>query len=232
MKGCKSNWKKSKKFALVLAIRLIMLAIIQMRESNIEHHFQLMWYNDSQMVSSAKTSLCYPIIDSVCFPVPVCVCDQVNWMFTSWWYLVNEPHHEKTCLCHMRTTKAQIRLRIRAVWSAPLLFAAANLRSLISAFIVRCLDSIYDTSSCYIRNFKTQASLCPWAGVFESYLVTNPEDRFSCVAAQILSHEDVHLITDTFTWPYSTPHPTYLTKPHPMPYCLLESLFSGWLLVL
>ena len=29
-----------------------------------------------------------------------------------------------TCLCHMRTTKAQISLRIRAVWSTPLLFAA------------------------------------------------------------------------------------------------------------
>ena len=35
-----------------------------------------------------------------------------------------EPRHEKTCLCHMRTTKAQISLRIHAVWSAPLLFAA------------------------------------------------------------------------------------------------------------
>ena len=35
-----------------------------------------------------------------------------------------EPRHEKTCFCHMRTTKAQISLRIRAVWSAPLLFLA------------------------------------------------------------------------------------------------------------
>ena len=26
-----------------------------------------------------------------------------------------EPCHEKTCFCHMRTTKAQISLRIRAV---------------------------------------------------------------------------------------------------------------------
>ena len=32
-----------------------------------------------------------------------------------------EPHHEKTCFYHMRTTKAQIRLRR---WSAPLLFTA------------------------------------------------------------------------------------------------------------
>ena len=38
-----------------------------------------------------------------------------------------EPHHEKICFYLMRTTKAQISLRIR---------------SLISAFIVRCLDSI------------------------------------------------------------------------------------------
>ena len=30
----------------------------------------------------------------------------------------------KCVLCHMRTTKAQISVRIRAVWSAPLLFAA------------------------------------------------------------------------------------------------------------
>ena len=30
----------------------------------------------------------------------------------------------KRVLCHMRTTKAQISLHIRAVWSAPLLFAA------------------------------------------------------------------------------------------------------------
>ena len=34
------------------------------------------------------------------------------------------PRHEKNCLCNMWTTKAQISLRIRAVWSAPLLFTA------------------------------------------------------------------------------------------------------------
>ena len=35
-----------------------------------------------------------------------------------------EPHHNKTCFCRLRTTKAQISLRIRAFRSAPLLFAA------------------------------------------------------------------------------------------------------------
>ena len=56
----------------------------------------------------------------------------------------------------------------------------ANPRSLISAFVVRCLDiPLYNTSICYIRNFKPLASLCSWSGWFESYQVRNPEDRFS-----------------------------------------------------
>ena len=35
-----------------------------------------------------------------------------------------EPRHEETCLCHMRTTKEQISLRILAIWPTLLLFAA------------------------------------------------------------------------------------------------------------
>ena len=38
--------------------------------------------------------------------------------------IIFEPRHEKFCLSHMRTTKAQISLHIRTVRSAPLLFAA------------------------------------------------------------------------------------------------------------
>ena len=38
-------------------------------------------------------------------------------------FIMYEPRHEKTSLCHMRTTKAQISLCIPAVWSAPLLLA-------------------------------------------------------------------------------------------------------------
>ena len=37
-------------------------------------------------------------------------------------YYCNWVTSEKTCFSHMRTTKVQISLRIRAVWSAPLLF--------------------------------------------------------------------------------------------------------------
>ena len=47
--------------------------------------------------------------------------------------------------------------------------------SLISAFVVRCLDTIiWITYTCLIQNFKTLASLSSWAIRFESYLVRNP----------------------------------------------------------
>ena len=59
----------------------------------------------------------------------------------------------------------------------------AHLRSLISAFVVRCLDSII--TSFYIRNFKPLPSFCGWAGQFESTMVANPEDRFSHDVAYI-----------------------------------------------
>ena len=52
--------------------------------------------------------------------------------------------------------------------------------SLISTFIVRSLDS-----SCYVQNFKTLSGLCGCADRFESYLVANPEDRFSRDEAQM-----------------------------------------------
>ena len=61
----------------------------------------------------------------------------------------------------------------------------AHRRSLISTIDVRCLDSII--SSFYIWNFKPLASFCGCAGRFESYLVENPEDRFSRDQAHIIS---------------------------------------------
>ena len=44
----------------------------------------------------------------------------------------------------------------------------------------------YNTSSFYIWSFKPLASFCSWADWFESYLVANPEDRFSHDVAQEL----------------------------------------------
>ena len=61
------------------------------------------------------------------------------------------------------------------------------MRCLISTFVVHCLDS--NTPSNYTRNFKSLARLCSWAGWFESYLVANPEDRFSRDVAHIIGLE-------------------------------------------
>ena len=38
---------------------------------------------------------------------------------------------------------------------------------------------IYDATLLFMQWYKILASLCSWAGWYESYLVTNPEDRFS-----------------------------------------------------
>ena len=72
----------------------------------------------------------------------------------------------KCVLCHMQTTKAQISLRIRAVWSWE-----SDQRLCCS------LPRQNDTSSLYIRNFKCLAGLCGCEGRFVS------EDTFcgSCI---------------------------------------------------
>ena len=57
----------------------------------------------------------------------------------------------------------------------------AHSRSLISAFVVRCLDSII-----LLVPMSEISCLCLDSGRFESYLVENPEDRFSRDEAQIL----------------------------------------------
>ena len=60
----------------------------------------------------------------------------------------------------------------------------AHVRSLISAFVVCCLDSIIPLVS-ISEIFKPLGSFCSCAGQFESYLVENPEDRFSRDEAHI-----------------------------------------------
>ena len=72
----------------------------------------------------------------------------------------------------------------------------ANPRSLISTFVVRCLDNIIP--GFYIRNFKPVPSFCGCAGRFESYLVENPEDRFSRDEAQIWIFQQWHQLSSTF----------------------------------
>ena len=60
----------------------------------------------------------------------------------------------------------------------------ADQPSLITVFVIRFLDSIISVDR-YILNCKTVASLGCWAGQFESYLVANPKDMFSCDEAHI-----------------------------------------------
>ena len=84
--------------------------------------------------------------------------------------LIYEPCHEKTCFSHVRTTKVQISLRIRAS----------------DQHLCCSLLRQYNTSSFYIQNFKTLASFCGCTARFESQLVGNPSDRFSRDVAHIL----------------------------------------------
>ena len=44
----------------------------------------------------------------------------------------------------------------------------------------------YNISTCYKRNFNFLASLCSWAGWFESRYYGNPEDRFSRDEAHLM----------------------------------------------
>ena len=69
----------------------------------------------------------------------------------------------------LRTIQAQTNLRIRAAWSAPLLFALWKV-SYVNMLHV---------------NFNFLASLCSWGNWFETRFVGSPKDRFSCDKAQI-----------------------------------------------
>ena len=59
--------------------------------------------------------------------------------------------------------------------------------SLISTFVVHCLDSIIPLVS-ISENFKPSPSFCGCAGRFECTLVANPEDRFSRDKAHMRAH--------------------------------------------
>ena len=60
---------------------------------------------------------------SKAFAQPLIRARNMSLLSEAFYNSIYEPRHEKTCLCHMLTTKA-------------------HPRSLISAFVVRCLDSI------------------------------------------------------------------------------------------
>ena len=72
----------------------------------------------------------------------------------------------------------------------------AHPRSLISAFVIRCLDSIIPILA--IGKISRLASFCGCAGRFESYLVGNPEDRVSHDVAVMYEHSFRVLTTFLF----------------------------------
>ena len=97
--------------------------------------------------------------------------------------------YEKTCafntqsanyyLCSLHIYTWAIDYTRGNIWAS----TRENLRSLISAFVIRLLDHIL---TCYEWNFIFLASLCSWAGWFEYHYVGNPEGRFSYVEAHIV----------------------------------------------
>ena len=109
------------------------------------------------------------------------VCDKMKPTLKCLYFalLPNEPRHEKTCFMPYANNKGADQ--------------PAHLCSLISAFVVRCLDSIISIS--YIQRYMALASFWSWAGRFESYLVGNHEDRFSRDEAQIWFNKLHHDIT-------------------------------------
>ena len=70
----------------------------------------------------------------------------------------------KRVLCHMQTTKAQISLRIHAVWSAP--------------FVVHCVDSVMSLVSVTKISSLMLAAVAEQASLSLTWSET-PEDMFS-----------------------------------------------------
>ena len=90
----------------------------------------------------------------------------------------NEPGHEEMYLTSYSKNKGADQ--------------PAHPRSLISAFVVRCLDSIISLSRFYNRNFKTLASFCGCAVWFVSGLVGNSRRHvLSCRGSNVYKSEEI-----------------------------------------
>ena len=101
-------------------------------------------------------------------------------LFHDIWSLIRifEPRCEKTCFCHMRTTKARISLRIHAIWSLLLLYAA-----LIILYLYLLNPKFQDPSS------SLKLSRLVWVVPGRK-----PEDRFSRDEAHLWRSDWLHII--------------------------------------
>ena len=86
-----------------------------------------------------------------------------------------EPRHEKICfaICEQQRRRS----------------ACASTQS--DQRLCYSLLRQYNTSSFYSQNFNRLVNLCSWADRFESYLVKDPEDRFS--------HDEAHFMLCFYT---------------------------------
>ena len=98
---------------------------------------------------------------------------------------------------------------------------SAHPRSVISAFVVRCLDRII----LLVSISEISSLFCGWAGRFESTLVANPEYRFSRDEAQVylvlhrvqrctVHHHSTHCKTFHFGQSHKNKSKNVERKPH------------------
>ena len=118
-----------------------------------------------------------------------------------WILRPNGPQRKNTWLCCMRTTNAQIRLHIRAVWSALLLFVlwkvlwlhllrakcqysslSRNMASLATCKMSKLKLVSYYGFICYVQNVNTQASLVLW---LHSVRAKWQYSSYSCIMASL-----------------------------------------------
>ena len=104
-----------------------------------------------------------------------------------------EPHRKKTCfdICKQQRRRS----------------ACASAQS--DQHLCCSLPRKYNTSSFYIRNFKPLPSFCGWAGRFESYLVADPENRFSRDEAHSARDVNTPLKNTVCRWVVCSPNSIY-----------------------
>ena len=106
----------------------------------------------------------------------------------------------------------------------------AHPRSLISAFVGRCLDSIISLDS--IAEILRLVSFCGCAGWFVSRLAwwETPEDMFSCVMAHIyeLPHDTINKITCAPSEDSAQPEPGHTPSLISL-HCLHEEILGPYL---
>ena len=121
-----------------------------------------------------------------------------------------EPRHEKICLVPDANNKGADQ--------------PVHLCSLISTFVVRCLESLISLVSTFA--ISRLAFLCSWAGQFESYLLKNPEDRFIHGEDHIWAPSSEFVSSSIPSWQILTAHAQPFRGARDLAFCLKVPLDS------